>query len=90
MKLREHFLLGTNHATISCTAKGDEDRHSLFVYSMTAIMARYEEEFGKEAALTLIEALRTPVEDGSSSTTWRLRDEDSCWSEAKRQIESQK
>lgn len=76
MKMREHFLLGTKEATISVTAKTDCLRKDLFAHAVLSILARYQEEFGKEACEELVQQLAStdlPTFD------WRLRPEDSCW-----------
>ncbi|QSO52747.1 hypothetical protein JZ785_02115 [Alicyclobacillus curvatus] len=88
MRVREHFLLGTDQATISVTARGTQDRETLFIHALNAILEKYKEEFGPEHAAKAADDLRTAVESDTASTTtnWRLRDEDSCWTEAKRQL----
>lgn len=79
MKVREHFLLGTEMATISVTAKTDCDRTALFQHAVESILARYQEEFGADTCKAFLEYLaaakRGPVD-------WRIRPEDSCWSRA--------
>lgn len=80
MRVREHFLLGTEVATISVTARNDCTRDALFRHAIQSILERYNEEFGKEAYNAFLKdlAAMTP-----SSVNWRLKPEDSCWSEIK-------
>lgn len=77
MRVREHFLLGTEQATISVTAKSDYDRKELFRHAVESILARYQEEFGADACQVLVESLQSTKR---SNINWRLRPEDSCWS----------
>ncbi|QSO46029.1 hypothetical protein [Alicyclobacillus mengziensis] len=86
MRVREHFLLGTGRATISVTARGTEDRETLFIHAMDAILAKYTEEFGPQNAVKLVEGLRMAIDSDASGVTWRLSEEDSCWAEVKRQL----
>ena len=86
MRVREHFLLGTGRATISVTARGTEDRETLFIHAIDAILAKYTEEFGPQNAAKLVEGLRIAIDSDTSGLTWRLSDEDSCWTEVKRQL----
>ncbi|MCL6443805.1 MAG: hypothetical protein K6T83_10190 [Alicyclobacillus sp.] len=80
MRVREHFLLGTETATISVTAKVDCNREFLFQHAAESILARYREEFGREAYLAFIQQLS---EKAPSNVEWRLRPEDSCWNQVK-------
>ncbi len=76
MRVREHFLLGTEQATISVTAKSDCGRRELFRHAVESILTRYQEEFGVEACQTLVESLQSTKR---TDINWRLRPEDSCW-----------
>ncbi|MCL6452956.1 MAG: hypothetical protein K6T78_04900 [Alicyclobacillus sp.] len=79
MRVREHFLLGTDTATITVTAKGDCARDALFRHAVASILTRYQEEFGEEACRAFMQQLaRAPLQP----STWRLQPEDSCWSVA--------
>ncbi|MCL6517099.1 hypothetical protein [Alicyclobacillus sp.] len=76
MRRREHLLLGTNDVTLSVTAKSDLTREQLFEAAVSALMTRFQEEFGAEARRRLARSLA----DGDlPETEWRLRPEDSCW-----------
>ena len=77
MKVREHFLLGTEEATISVTAKANSERQALFRHAVESILTRYQEEFGTEACKLLVESLQSTKR---LDINWRLRPEDSCWS----------
>jgi len=77
LKVREHFLLGTEHATVSVTAKADCNRQTLFHRAIEMILARYQEEFGLAAYRVLVESLQSSARQ---EINWRLRPEDSCWS----------
>lgn len=88
MRVREHFLIGTKTATISVTARDDSDRQSLFVQALDAIVTRYKEEFGENAAKEVLESRSTELSNAQNNIEWRLQDEDSCWTEAKRQLTS--
>jgi|GEM_PF-3724375 len=76
MRVREHFLLGTDKATISVTAKTDCEREILFHHAIESILARYQEEFGEEASKTFTTQLATR---DWNTVEWRIRPEDSCW-----------
>lgn len=76
MKVREHFMLGTELATITATAKRQCGRADLFYHVLESILARYQEEFGKEAYLKLRQHLSSVTPE---TVDWRLRPEDSCW-----------
>jgi uncharacterized protein YllA (UPF0747 family) len=78
MRVREHFLLGTEDATISVTAKRDCKRQDLFRYAVAAIMTRYQEEFGEAACRALVDEL---AHSDFSRPEWRLNPEDSCWNQ---------
>ncbi|WP_026962324.1 hypothetical protein [Alicyclobacillus herbarius] len=82
MRVREHFLLGTEMATISVTAKRECRREDLFLHVMEAIVSRYQEEFGLDARERLLAELVGKSHFGP--LTWRLRPEDSCWSHAEK------
>lgn len=77
MRVREHFLLGTEQVTISVTAKTDCDRQALFRLALDSILTRYQEEFGVDACQALVKSLQSTKR---ADINWRLRPEDSCWS----------
>ncbi|QQE81009.1 hypothetical protein [Alicyclobacillus sp. SO9] len=79
MRVREHFLLGTEKATISVTARDSSTRRDLFQSALDAILTRYEEEFGRDESQTLLESLANRQ---VKQTHWRLRPEDSCWNQS--------
>lgn len=76
MMVREHFLLGTQEATISVTAKSKIARDTLFRHAMECLLARYLEEFGPELYKAFIHDL---VSSPREQIGWRLKPEDSCW-----------
>lgn len=76
MKVREHFLLGTEQATISVTARANCERQALFRHAVESILSRFEQEFGATACQDLVESLQSTKR---SEINWRLRPEDSCW-----------
>ncbi|GLG01168.1 hypothetical protein Alches_12070 [Alicyclobacillus hesperidum subsp. aegles] len=76
MRIREHFLLGTEQATISVTAKTDCERPALFRHAVDSILTRYQEEFGVDACQALVQSLKSTKRP---DINWRLRPEDSCW-----------
>lgn len=79
MRIREHFLLGTEQVTISVTAKNDTTRSALFETAIGTILTRFQEEFGKEQCGRLIKRLGAiDVEEPN----WRLHPDDSCWNQA--------
>ena len=82
MRVREHFLLGTDRATISVTAKTDCERETLFRHAIESILVRYQEEFGEEAAKTFTAQLAAGGWNAGKSVEWRIRPEDSCWNRA--------
>jgi hypothetical protein len=80
VRTREHFLLGTEYATISVTAKQQIERSALFQYAVKAVLTRYREEFG-DSALEAVLAQLTDME--WQDEDWRIRPEDSCWENVK-------
>ena len=83
MRIREHFLLGTERVTISVTAKDDTTRGALFETAIATILTRFQEEFGKELCKGLVNRI------GAIDVTepnWRLNPDDSCWNQAERAL----
>ncbi len=81
MRVREHFLLGTEKVTISVTAKDDDARIQLFETAIETILVRYQEEFGAKQCKDLLSRIAAL---DVAAPNWRLSPDQSCWNETQR------
>ncbi len=83
MRIREHFLLGTDRVTVSVTAKDDTERGALFETAIVTILTRFQEEFGEAQCDGLIKRISAI---DVTEPEWRLNPDDSCWNQAQRAL----